>query len=313
MGPNIKIFVSRRAGIDSNIVDNDLYINVNCGHIFAASKNQDNIFNDDTGSNISEKASRFGELSVQYWAWKNHEADYYGLCHYRRYLSFSDCKYPVIAYTKYPADLGHVLCYRLNRSSAKKYSLDDRIKMVETIQQYDVLYSDSIPISLFRQSLGTDEVCVRDRWNNSELITQSMMERLLELIKIEKPHYYRSAIDYLSGDQFYGHNIFVMKKELFEELCNFEYPILFILDFETDYSDERVNKRAVGYCSEILFGIFIHEVIKRPGVKSKGLQCIYFKKTGKHELIRRFINSIHDDGVMNTSRKIINEIMRLLC
>ena len=37
----------------------------------------------------------FNELTVQYWAWKNVQADYYGLCHYRRYLSFSKNTFPV--------------------------------------------------------------------------------------------------------------------------------------------------------------------------------------------------------------------------
>ena len=50
---------------------------------------------DDTGDNISVKNRSYCELTAQYWAWKNIEADYYGFFHYRRYLyPDTSAKYP---------------------------------------------------------------------------------------------------------------------------------------------------------------------------------------------------------------------------
>ena len=43
---------------------------------------------DDDGDNISQKTKTYCELTAQYWAWKNEDADYYGFFHYRRYLAF---------------------------------------------------------------------------------------------------------------------------------------------------------------------------------------------------------------------------------
>jgi len=41
---------------------------------------------DSEGNNISEKNKTFCELTAVYWAWKNTNYDYLGLCHFRRYF-----------------------------------------------------------------------------------------------------------------------------------------------------------------------------------------------------------------------------------
>ena len=41
---------------------------------------------DNTGYNISDKNPNYCELTALYWAWKNLECEYIGLCHYRRYF-----------------------------------------------------------------------------------------------------------------------------------------------------------------------------------------------------------------------------------
>ena len=46
---------------------------------------------DNTGDNISTKNPYYCELTGLYWAWKNLDADYIGLVHYRRYLCI--CSY----------------------------------------------------------------------------------------------------------------------------------------------------------------------------------------------------------------------------
>ena len=63
-----------------------LYIPMHVGHIRA--KEDYGYWGDDTGDNISGLNCYYAELSGVYWVWKNYtQADYVGICHYRRYLT----------------------------------------------------------------------------------------------------------------------------------------------------------------------------------------------------------------------------------
>lgn len=44
---------------------------------------------DDSGENMSTQNGTYCELTAHYWAWKNLNADYIGICHYRRYFDFA--------------------------------------------------------------------------------------------------------------------------------------------------------------------------------------------------------------------------------
>ena len=64
----------------------DMYI-----PLYVGSKGKDSIGfeRDDNGINISEKNPFFCELTGLYWAWKNLNDDYIGLCHYRRHFTLN--------------------------------------------------------------------------------------------------------------------------------------------------------------------------------------------------------------------------------
>lgn len=55
-------------------------------HVGAEGKEPLGYTPDNTGDNISAKNSNYCELTGLYWAWKNLECQYIGLCHYRRYF-----------------------------------------------------------------------------------------------------------------------------------------------------------------------------------------------------------------------------------
>ena len=71
------------------VPDDPMYVPLHVGH--AQAKEDFGYQGDDTGDNISRLNCYYAELSGVYWVWKNvHEADYVGICHYRRFLTGED-------------------------------------------------------------------------------------------------------------------------------------------------------------------------------------------------------------------------------
>lgn len=70
------------------------------------------VWRDDTGDHISGKNRYYSELTVTYWAWKNCQADYKGICHYRRRLELTQVDYQQIAANDIDVVLPYpYLCY----------------------------------------------------------------------------------------------------------------------------------------------------------------------------------------------------------
>ena len=82
---NIKILISCHK--QSIVPDSEIMLPIEVGADLR-SKHIEGYIQDNSGDNISVKNKMYCELTAQYWAWKNLDADYYGFFHYRRYLNF---------------------------------------------------------------------------------------------------------------------------------------------------------------------------------------------------------------------------------
>lgn len=273
----IKIFVSLRTDIDSEIVQNSIYMPVRCGAVYDKRKDT-NILGDDTGSNISEKKMSYCELTVLYWAWKNQDLDYYGLCHYRRYLSFSNIKHD--------SDFrNQVIENYLCEDSMLKHGLLSEEYLNKEIEKYDALVPESSNIKEMPTPEGKKKSII-EHWKASRLVEPETVDKVLLLIEEKYPQYYKSAKEYVKGSKYRGYNCFILKKELFNELCEFQFGILFELEKVIDnrFYSETLN-RTMGFMGELLFGIYIYHIEKLGKYNISNKQLVFFENTEKKEEI----------------------------
>lgn len=269
----IKIFVSHRIDIDSELIDNPLYVPVRCGAVFDP-KSSTNIAGDDTGDNISDKRMSFCEFTVQYWAWKNVDADYYGLCHYRRYLSFSEKRFPT-------DEFNMIHNAALLPKCKRTYGLLNTKRMRDCIQNCDVVVSEYAPVKNIPTPDGKKET-VRELWDahDNVFFEKSSIDLMFRLIAELSPEYLQSAKEYFEGAQHRGFNCYVMKRELFDRLCKFQFPIMFELERRLDTTGyTQTMLRTPAFIGEMLYGIFIYHLSTRENWRIKEVQLAFFSST----------------------------------
>lgn len=270
---DIKIFVSRRIDTPSVAVSNPLYVPVVCGSCYAKNINSQ-FTRDDKGDNISQKRNSFCEFTVQYWAWKNVKSDYYGLCHYRRYLTFSKKRFRANAQNQ-------VMEGMLDDYTIAKYDLLNERRMRSIIEGCDAVVNEAADVDHIPTPRGCQH-SVYDHWaaHDGVFIDKRVLPLLVEAIHRLSPEYDQAAKEYLAGKWHRGYNCYVMKKSLFFQMCEFQFPVLFDLEKQLDRNGLAEGfERTIGYMGEILYGIFIYYLQKQGIYRIKELQLVYFEQT----------------------------------
>ena len=228
---------------------------------------------DDTGDNISAKNRSYCELTAQYWAWKNVQADYYGFFHYRRYL--------------YP-DIGARCIYRIEHKPTT--ALLDKLEyshFPELIQNYDMLLPK-------RENMYLP---VRGHYAQAPFHQACDLQRMEEIIQCRYPEYTQAMEKYLSQSACYFGNIFIMKRELFERYCTWLFSVL--EEFDRSAPAERAvaqERRVNGYLGERLLGIFAEQVRSELTIRMLELPRVHFDSSKLRILQRRTINLILPPG-----------------
>lgn len=286
--PDLKIFVSFHS--ENNVViDNPVYIPILSGAVFNAT-DATTMLRDDTGDNISAKNKSFCELTAQYWAWKNIVADYYGLCHYRRYIDFSGEKWGIVD------DHGQMgEAQFLTMEVAKKYGLTDGDAIRRYVKNYDAIIIKTADVRRIPTPTGFHDN-IYDFWTKGciNLLEPNSVDKMLDLILNLHPEYYEAAVDYLNQNRHRGYNTFILRKELYFRLCQFEFDILFEIEkLLTPENHSKLMHRMMGYLAEILSGIFFyvleHDKKYRVAVK----QLVLFDNCTKPE--RHFLKPAFEE------------------
>ena len=258
---NIRIFVTAHKNVDR--FDSDIMQPVQVGP-----KNERFpwAFHDDEGENIADLNPRYCELTTQYWAWKNINADYYGFCHYRRYFDFSETVHEENAF-------GEIMDDYIDAKAAKEYGLDDN-NIAHVVKQYDVITTPFGDLDEIINKYGSP----RALWEAAPLLHDDDLKRCYQILCAMYPDYRKDAQDFFNGNKACFCNMFIMKKEIFFDYCSWMFPILEEFDRNTDYSTySKEALRTPGHLSKRLLNIYLmHHKRISSNWKFKELQCVHF-------------------------------------
>ena len=210
-------------------------------HVGAAGKNRiEDYQRDDQGENISDLNPYFCELTGLYWAWKNLDADYIGLAHYRRHFSSNP-------YTKNVWD-----------GILKKSDIENDIGRIKVFVPSKRRYYIE---TLYSHYAHTHYIFQLDETRNI----------------IEKQCYeYLESFDRACGRTWgYMFNMMIMERGLFEQYCSWLFPILFELRRRCGEKGlTPFHSRYYGRISEIIFNVWIDEQIKTKKIKQSEIKEI---------------------------------------
>ncbi|QIM64080.1 DUF4422 domain-containing protein [Frederiksenia canicola] len=205
---------------------------------------------DDTGDNISKKNPFFCELTGLYWAWKNLDADYIGLIHYRRFFSLKG------------------FCARRNLPIEKLYL--DRMEIEQLLDEYDVIvpkrrnYYIETLYSHYANTLHAEHLDV-----TRDIISELYSDYLDS---------FDSVMRQRGGHMF---NMFIMSKTLTEKYCEWLFDILFELEKRIPAEKySAFHARFYGRVSELLFNVWLKQYTQSSnnGIKIKEIPFFYGEK-----------------------------------
>lgn len=256
----------------SELPQNELFLPIQVGAKNA--KTRMNIEQDDNGINISEKNPTYCELTAQYWAWKNLDSDYYGLCHYRRFLEFKHTDARKNHRDQIEASV-------LNEYNIKQFGLDNSEEMRQVIEKYDVITGPEQNVNHLYTPRGSKSTAY-DHWiaHDRALIMKKDLDLMLDILQEVAPEVGAAARKYLKTSHFTGFNCFVMKKELFDQMCQIEFEVLSRLEQQVDLSSycQQIT-RIFGFMGEIISSSFIYYLEQTGKYKIKHIPLLYFNYT----------------------------------
>lgn len=224
MEKNVKIIVATHKKYQ--MPEDNMYLPV---HVGAEGKTSLGYQQDNEGENISTKNPYFCELTGLYWAWKNLDAEYIGLSHYRRHLT-----------TK-------------NKLFKGKKSRFDFVITEEQVQ--NILEKTDIILPKKR------EYFIETLYSHYEhTLHIETLDEARKIIEEKYPEYIEEFDKLKSRTSAHMFNMFIMKKEILNEYCTWLFDILFELEKRIDASKyDSFHARFFGRVSELLLDVWLNK------------------------------------------------------
>ena len=187
------------------------------------------------GDNIDFLNPWYCELTGLYYLWKHVDDDIVGLEHYRRYF--------------------------VNR----KNKLLSEGEIREALKTNDILYIKNI-------NNYNSPLKILDKHSTNECNKSLEILKFLSFIKLYKgENYYNVYLNHLNSNWYALGNMFVCKKEIISEYCEFIFDIFKTYIEAEKYYNRKIPPRMIGYFAEFLFGAWIQ--YKKLKAKNSKVHC----------------------------------------
>ena len=230
---------------------------------------------DDTGDNISRRNSSFCELTAQYWAWKNDSsADWIGLVHYRRYLDFRGNTNAVDIW-------GHVQLESVTDKEQDLYGINAR-SVRELIENCGNIVA-VMPRKWDVAKAGYKNIY--DHYSKSEFHHSKDLDMLRNVVGEIYPEYLEDYDNFMISTEGYFTNIFVLRKDVFDDYSKWLFSILFELEKRINTINySKGAKRVFGYLAERLINVYFRKNFSKNEDKIIHLDRLFVRNVQKEML-----------------------------
>lgn len=194
---------------------------------------------DNSGDNISSKNKNFCELTGLYWAWKNLDADYIGLAHYRRHFTV-----------------------RKGKEKTELPITGEELKRI--LERYDVVLPKK------------RHYYIETNYNQySHAHHAKDLDTTREIISEKYGGYLKAFDENMKKRSCHIFNMFIMRKDYFDDYCRWLFDILFELEKRLDITEYNDNdSRVFGFVSERLLDVWVNT----NNLKYKEINYVFMEK-----------------------------------
>ena len=180
---------------------------------------------DNTGDNISRKNPNFCELTGMYWAWKNLDAEYIGLVHYRRYFTQKEVR-----------------------------NIEAKKQQIITAKDWETLLTRCPVVVPDKRKYYIETN--RSHYNHAH--PREGLDLTEKIITEQYPAYANAFNTVTRRTWAHMFNMFVMRRDYYDSYCTWLFSVLFSLEKKLDIRQyDAYQARVFGFIGELLLDVWL--------------------------------------------------------
>lgn len=211
-------------------------------HVGKEGKNDLGYIGDNIGNNISNKNPEYCELTGIYWTWKNLDNDYLGIVHYRRYFTKKG--------------------FFLRSIDKKRKDILNKKDWENILKENDIVVPDKRKYYIETNEQHYLHAHPREQFDVAKQVIAEIF-----------PEYIKGWNILMNRTWAHMFNMFVMKKEYFDEFCTWWFSVMFEVERRLDISNWETKERR-WFIDELLLDVWL----ETKGYKYKEVNVDFLEK-----------------------------------